>query len=177
MKKVFVITLACLTLGFAPVLGQLLTGHSDKTVNFREGPGMNFNVSNTIDNSNLLVILPGQAVNGFVEVFDVETSSRGYVYKTLISYGDTLLPQNQFFFEKSEENAQGEIELILINGTNKSLFFWINNLAYDLLPHEQKALIFQDENITYFSSVPGVFPIYGKEILKKGYSYRWSFSF
>jgi len=32
------------------------------------------------------------------------------------------------------------------------------------------------EDITFFSSAPGLFPVFGKEILKKGSSYRWNFS-
>lgn len=176
MKKVFVIAFVCLIHGFTPIFGQLITGNSEKTVNFRKGPGMNFNVSSTIDYSNLLVILPGQSVNGFVEVFDVETSTRGYVYKTLIAHKDTLNPQKQNFFKKSTKSSHGDVELILINRTSKSLFLWINGMHYDLLPFEKKVLVLQEENITYFSSVPGVFPIYGKEVLEKGFSYLWNFS-
>ncbi len=34
----------------------------------------------------------------------------------------------------------------------------------------------ETEDITFFSSAPGLFPVFGKEILKKGNVYRWNFS-
>jgi hypothetical protein len=37
-------------------------------------------------------------------------------------------------------------------------------------------LIFNDEEITYFSSAPGLYPVFGREILKKGNSYKWDFA-
>lgn len=159
-----------------PIKAQLVIGISKSEVNFREGPGMNFNVIQTIDKSDLLVILPREQQNGFVEVFDVETNSRGFVFESLIRITDTLNFQNQNFFEKSDENASGDLELVLVNLTDHQLYIWINNNSYDLSPHEKKTLIMQEENITYFSSVPGLFPIFGKEILKKGNTYQWKFS-
>ncbi|MBP1669842.1 MAG: hypothetical protein H6Q21_2208, partial [Bacteroidetes bacterium] len=47
---------------------------------------------------------------------------------------------------------------------------------YNLAPHEKKDLIFNDEEITYFSSAAGLYPVFGREILKKGYFYNWNFT-
>jgi hypothetical protein len=33
-----------------------------------------------------------------------------------------------------------------------------------------------DEDIVYFSSAPGLFPGFGKEVLQKGNTYVWKFS-
>ena len=159
-----------------PAAGQLNLGSAKSQINFREGPGLNFNVIHSIDHSNLLVILPGEPQNGFVEVFDIETSSHGFVYLTLIQVTDTLYYQKQFFTEKSGENAEGDIEVVLINRTSYQLYLWINNNSYDLYPHEKKVLILENEDITYFSSAPGLFPVFGKEILKTGSIYQWNFS-
>lgn len=52
-------------------------GNVNGEINFREGPGNNFRVLHTINKSNLLVVLPGEARNGYIEAFDIETSSRG----------------------------------------------------------------------------------------------------
>ena len=161
---------------FSPLAGQLKIGSVRSEINFREGPGTNFRVLHTINNSNLLVILPREPQNGFIEVFDVETSSRGYVYETLIQVTDTLDSQTQKYFEKSGDRPEGDIEIILINRTNNPLFVWINKNSYDLAPHEKKILILDMEEITYFSSVPGFFPVFGREILQKGNSYIWNFS-
>lgn len=158
------------------VLAQLRIGSANSEINFRQGPGPNFKVMHKIDASNLLVVLPGESQNGFVEAFDVETSSRGYVYETLIKITDSLNYGKQNFFEKSGEGAEGEVQIELVNGTTKPLFIWINKMSYDISPFEKKILVLNAEEITYFSSAPGLFPIFGKEILQKGNIYVWKFS-
>jgi len=159
-----------------PLQGQLRLGGSKSEINFREGPGLNFKVLATISSSNLLVILPGESKNGFVEVFDIESSSFGFILERLISVTDTLNFQKQHYFEKSGENENGDIGIELINRTDHTLFIWINKKIYNLAPNEKKDLIFSDEEITYFSSAPGLYPVFGREILKKGNYYRWDFA-
>ncbi len=169
---VFTLSIFTFTSGHA----QLRIGTANTGVNFREGPGKDYQIKQTIDTSNLLVVLPREAVNGFIEVFDVETSSRGYVAENLIHITDTLNFGQQHFFEKSGENANGDVEIDLINTTSLTLYVWINKFAYDIAPHEKKVLVLADEEVIYFSSAPGLFPVFGKEILQKGNTYTWKFS-
>jgi hypothetical protein len=159
-----------------PTYCQLKLGGSQSEINFREGPGTNAKVLSTISSSNLLVILPGEPQNGFVQVFDIESSSFGFVYEPLVKITDTLYFQKQHYFERSGENDYGYIEIELINRTDHSLFIWINKNIFNLSPHEKKDLIFNNEEITYFSSAPGMYPVFGREILKKGNSYKWDFT-
>ena len=158
------------------LFAQLKLGSARSQINFREGPGQNYKVVYTIDNSNLLVILPREPKNNFIEVFDIETSSYGFVSENLIVITDTLYFQKQHFFERSGESETGEIEIEMVNRTSKTLYVWINSNAYNLLPFEKKNLIMETEDIMFFSSAPGLFPVFGKEILKKGNSYRWDFT-
>jgi hypothetical protein len=159
-----------------PIFGQLKLGSTPSEINFREGPGINSKVLYTISSSNLLVILPGEPQSGFVEVFDIESSSFGFVYESLIKITDTLYFQKQHFFERSGINENGDIAIELINRTDHSLFIWINKNMYNLAPHEKKDLILNNEEIIYFSSAPGLYPVFGREILKKGNSYQWNFT-
>jgi hypothetical protein len=159
-----------------PVHAQLRLGTVYSEINFRQGPGINFKVLHTIDSSTLLVILPRETQNGFIEAFDVETSSRGYVYESLISITDTLEFGKQNYFEKSGEAADGSVEIELVNGTTHTLFVWINRNSWDLAPYEKKVLVMNDEEIIYFSSAPGLFPVFGKEVLQKGNTYVLKFS-
>jgi len=175
MKTRSLVFLILLLVCKSEVYGQLKLGGSPSEINFREGPGLNSTVLSTVSSSNLLVILPGEPENGFVEVFDIETSSFGYVYESLIQVTDTLIFQEQQFFERSGEIETGDIIIELINQTDHTLFIWINKNIYSIAPHEMKNLIFNDEEVTYFSSAPGLYPVFGREILKTGYSYRWDF--
>jgi hypothetical protein len=159
-----------------PLYGQLKLGSSQSEINFREGPGVDSKILSTISRSNLLVILPGEPQNSFVQVFDIESSSFGFVYEPYIRVNDTLFFQKQHFFERSGTNENGDITIELINRTTHSLFVWINKNIYNLNPHEKKDLIFNDEEITYFSSAPGLYPVFGREILKKGNAYQWTFT-
>jgi hypothetical protein len=176
MKTKLIVFLLLFVLFSFPLYSQLKLGNSQSEINFREGPGVNSRVLSSVGSSNLLVILPGELQNGFAQVFDIESSSFGFVYERLIKITDTLNFQKQHFFERSGENINGDIEIELINRTDKSLFVWINKNIFNLAPHEKKNLIFNDEEITYFSSAPGLYPVFGKEILKKGNSYKWNFT-
>ena len=129
----------------------------------------------TIDTSHLLVVLPREPHNDFVEVFDVETSSRGYVSQNHIQITDTLAFGKQNFFEKSGTHTTEDIEIEIINGTTHVLFVWINQISYDIEPREKKVLILEDEEVIYFTSTPGLFPVFGKEILERGGTYVWKF--
>ena len=175
MKK----NLVLIFIGFFLVnssFGQLLLGSANSSINFRSGPGLQYKIDHQIGTSNLLVVLPRAPQNGFIEVFDIETSSYGFVSQKLITITDTLNFQNQQFFEYAGENEQGSTEIELINGTAKTLFVWINSITYFLDPYEKKVLVFDNEDITFFSSAPDLFPVFGKEVLKKGQVYRWKFS-
>jgi uncharacterized protein YgiM (DUF1202 family) len=159
-----------------PVHGQLRLGTSQSEINFREGPGINSRILSTVSSSNLLVFLPREPQNGFVEVFDIESSSFGFVYEQLIQVTDTLRFQEQHFFERSDTTENGDVGIELINRTDRSLFVWINKSIFNLGPHEKKDLVYKDEEIIYFSSSPGLFPVFGREILRKGFIYKWNFT-
>jgi uncharacterized protein YgiM (DUF1202 family) len=174
MKTLFLLIL--LTTSSFGVFAQLKLGSAKSQVNFREGPGINYKIVSTIDNSNLLVILPRESRNNYIEVFDIESSSYGFVSEKLITVTDTLCFQKQHFFERAGENETAGVEIELLNHTSNSLYVWINTNSYNLSPFEKKVLIMDKEDVTFFSSSPGLFPVFGKEILKKGSTYRWNFS-
>jgi hypothetical protein len=171
-----IIALAILIFLYAPIHAQLRIGSSTTGVNFREGPGTSFRILHTINSSNLLVVLPREPVDEFIEVFDVETNSRGYVSEKLIQITDTLNFGPQHFFEKSGENTTGHVEIDIINTTIHTLYVWINKFTYDIAPREKKSLVLDDEEVIYFASTPGLFPVFGKEILQKGNTYVWTFT-
>lgn len=171
LLKLFVFTVSVLVLH--PVNAQLRIGSANTGLNFREGPGTEFKILHTIDTSNLLVVLPREVKNDFLEVFDVETSSRGYVSQNHIQITDTLAFGKQNFFEKSGKTNSGDVQIEIINGTSHTLFVWINKISYDLSPREKKTLVLEDEEVIYFSSTPGLFPVFGKEILQRGSTYVW----
>ena len=101
--------------------GQLRLGSSANEINFRQAPGTNSKVLSTISSSNLLVIMPREPQNGFVEVFDIESSSFGFVFESLISVTDTLNFSEQHFFERSAEGSVGDVNLEIINNTRISM--------------------------------------------------------
>jgi uncharacterized protein YgiM (DUF1202 family) len=174
MKTVFVFILMIVT--SAGVFAQLKLGSAKSEINLREGPGLNYKVSYTVSSSNLLVVLPREPKNNFLEVFDIETNSYGFVSEKLIVITDTLNFQKQHFFEKSGENEKGDVEINMVNQTTEKLYVWVNGNTYNLYPFEKKILLMNVEEITFFSSAPGLFPVFGREILKKGSAYRWNFT-
>jgi uncharacterized protein YgiM (DUF1202 family) len=174
MKTLFLFIL--MTAASSDIFAQLKLGSAKSEINLREGPGLNYKVTYTVGSSNLLVVLPREPKNNFLEVFDIETNSYGFVSEKLIVITDTLNFQKQHFFERSGENETGDVEIDMINQTSETLYIWINGNTYNLFPFEKKILMMNVEEITFFSSAPGLFPVFGREILKKGNAYRWNFS-
>ncbi len=173
--KIAIIVLLLFSAGYKSH-GQLRLGSSANEINFRQAPGTNSKVLSTVSSSNLLVIMPREPQNGFVEVFDIESSSFGFVFESLITVTDTLNFSEQHFFERSAEGSEGAVTQEVINNTEHPLFLWINRSIFNLDPHEKKDLVFNEEEIIYFSSAPGLFPVFGREVLKKGSTYRWNFT-
>ena len=176
IKAILILVLILLPAISMPAFSQLKMGSSQSEINFREGPGLDSKVLFTISRSNLLVILPREQKNGYVEVFDIESNSFGYVYESLIEITDTLNFQEQNYFERSDSASIDNIDIELINQTEQTLFVWINRSIYHLDPYEKKYLLLTDEEITFFSSAPGMYPVFGREILKRGYVYKWNFT-
>ncbi len=121
------------------------------------------------------MVLPRPAEKGFVEVFDVETSSLGYVAERLIEIMDTLKAGPPQFASSDTIFSGGEVEVILQNPSGRQVFVWINGSSWFLEPHEKKILVFNEGQFTYFASSPGLFPLFGMEVLKGGESYKWQF--
>ncbi len=176
IKSNLILAVIVLTSISMPALSQLKMGSSQSEINFREGPALNSKILFTISRSNLLVILPQEQEYGYVKVFDIESNSFGYVYESLIEITDTLYFQKQFYFERSDTTSKENIDIELINHTDRALFVWINKIIYHLDPYEKKYLLLTDEDITYFSSAPGIYPVFGREVLKKGFVYKWNFT-
>ncbi len=145
-------------------------------VNFREGPALSSPIKYSIDQSNLLVLLPDSSKNGFVEAFDVESSSFGFIYKSLVTVTDTLLGQQLSLGEKIDNTTEGDVNVVLINRFQSPLFIWLNGVWYQLQSRQRLSLVFDEALITYFSSTPGKFPVYGSVTLEMGNTYFWNFS-
>ncbi len=153
---------------------QVLIGHVQGKINFREGPGLDYGVIHTLDQSMRLVVLPREVTNGFVEVFDIESSSRGYVARHLITVTDTLRFTAPQIMERVGETASGgDVEVVLVNRTDRALYVWLNGFSYHMDPFEKKSLVFPTLEFTYFCSAPGFFPVMGKERVNKGSLYTW----
>ncbi len=151
MKTVFLFIL--LAAFFSDLSAQLKLGSAKSEINLREGPGLNYKVAYTIDNSNLLVVLPREPKNNFIEVFDIETNSYGFVSEKLIVITDTLNFQKQHFFERSGESETGDVEIDMINQTSETLYVWINSNTYNLFPFEKKVLLMNTgRNYVFFFS-------------------------
>ncbi len=104
MKTVFLFILAIATTsdGFA----QLKLGSAKSEINLREGPGLNYKVAYTRQQLKPAGYPSARPKNNFIEVFDIETNSYGFVSEKLIEIIDTLNFQKQQFFEKSGENER-----------------------------------------------------------------------
>lgn len=68
IKLFYTIVIFLIVFTHTPLQAQLRIGYANTGVNFREGPGKDFMVRQTIDTSNLLVVLPREPQIGRAHV-------------------------------------------------------------------------------------------------------------
>lgn len=161
---------------FAEVgFGQAYLGWTTKQVNFREGPGTEYDIISSLAPGTQIFIVSLESENEFYNIIDIETNTEGYIHKSFVKLGDRVESNEEGIFTPSGEISSTNPEIEIYNNTVKTLTLKLNFDTYTFSPHQRKTITLPPGNYNYRASAPGVIPDIGKEMVHSNMGYSWEF--
>ena len=154
---------------------QSYIGTITKQVNFREGPGTEYQIIYSLKAGTQIFISTLEADDNFYAIIDINTNKEGYVHKSYVKVGDLVSRSNRSVFTPNGESSSYESELKIYNNTNKSLTLKMNTQLFSFSPYETKNITISPDVYDFRASAPGVIPYIGTERLKSKQAYSWEF--
>lgn len=173
MKKLIFFTFLLLTasVGFS----QSYLGWVTKQVNFRQGPGSDYEVISSLKSGTQIFIVSLETENDFYNIIDIETDKEGYIHKAYIEVGERIKENESGLFVPSGKTATYNPTIEIFNNTSRTLTLKLNSTNYIFSPMEKKNLTLTPGAQNYRASAPGVIPNIGTEYLNSNMSYTWQF--
>ena len=103
MKKLIFFTFLLLTasVGFS----QSYLGWVTKQVNFRQGPGSDYEVISSLKSGTQIFIVSLVTENDFYNIIDIETDKEGFIHKSFVQLGDIVEKNESGMFTPSGKTS------------------------------------------------------------------------
>ncbi len=173
MKNLILITLFLLTT--IPSFSQSYLGWVTKQVNFRQGPGTDYDVISSLKAGTQIFIVSLDAENNFYNIIDIATDKEGYIHKSFVKLGQIVEKNEQGMFTPSGETSTYNPEIEIFNNTSLTLTLKLNSDTYTFLPKQRKNINLSPGSCNYRASAPGVIPNIGTEYMESNMGYTWQF--
>ncbi len=157
------------------IYSQSYLGTITKQVNFREGPGSEYNIISSLKPNSQVFIISLDSENDFYNIIDIATDREGYVHKSYLKIGKLVSKSNQSVFTPNGKSSDYDSEVKIFNNTSKTLTLKMNTEVYRFTPYETKNIKFTPGEYDFRASAPGVIPYIGTERLKSSQGYSWQF--
>lgn len=144
-------------------------------VNFREGPGKDYQIIKSLEAGAQVFIASLDAENEFYNIIDIETNKEGYVHKSFIQLGDRVDVSNEKMFVPDGKSSDYKPDVEIYNNTNLQMTLKMNNQNFVFQPQERRKISLSPERYSYRASAPGVIPYLGNESLESNMIYSWEF--
>lgn len=154
---------------------QSYLGTITKRVNFRQGPGSEFGIINSLNPGSQIFIVSLETENDFYNIINIETNEEGYVHKSFVKIGKLVARSNRSVFTQDGESSSYESEVKIFNNTSKTLTLKMNSESFYFSPYETKNISISPGEYDFRASAPGVIPYIGSEKLKNNQAYSWQF--
>ena len=173
MKKVFILFFFFLLSisGFS----QSYLGNITKQVNFREGPGSDYEIIKSLKPGAQIFISSLDTDDDFYNIVDIESDLEGYVHKSYVKVGKIVSRSTGGVFSPDGESSEYNPEISIFNNTNKRLSLKLNSEIYYFSPKESKTIKLEPGKCDFRASAPGVQPNIGTEYLDGNRRYSWQF--
>lgn len=173
MKK-SILLIALLTTAIAG-FSQSYLGSITKQVNFRQGPGKDYEVIGSLKSGTQIFIVSVDAENNFYDVIDIQTNEEGYVHKSFVKVGKRVKENSEGIFSASGETSSYNPNVEIFNNTSLTLTLKVDDETYAFNPKEKRTITLTPGAISYRASAPGIIPNIGTEHLKSNERYSWEF--
>jgi hypothetical protein len=156
-------------------IAQSFLGTITKQVNFRGGPGIDYNVVGSLKPGTQLFIVSLNAENDFYDVIDIQTNKEGYVHKSFVKVGKQVKENKEGIFSSNGETSSYNPEVEVFNNTRLTLTLKLNDETYSFNAQEKRKITVSPGAISYRASAPGVIPSIGTERVESKEGYTWQF--
>ena len=155
--------------------GQSYLGWVTKQVNFRQGPGTEYDIIKPLAPGSQIFIVSIVPENDFYNVIDIKTDLEGYIHKSYVKIGQFVKKNEGGIFTPSGKSDTYNSDVEIFNSTTSTLTLKMNSIIYSFSPNETKKISFSPGNYEYRASAPGVIPDIGSESLASNMLYSWKF--
>lgn len=173
MKKT--IYLIFLLLNAIIAFSQSYLGWVTTNVNFRHGPGTDYNIISTLTPGNQIFIISVNPENEFLNVIDIATDKEGYIHKSFIQIGEIVKENEDNLFTPSGKTSTYNPDIEIYNDTELTLTLKLNSDLYVFSPKQKRTLTLPPGTYKYRASAPGVIPNIGTEYMESNMGYTWQF--
>lgn len=173
MKKFIVFIFVFLSASL--VFSQSYLGWVTKEVNFRQGPGLDYNVLSSLKPGSQIFIISLESENDFYNVIDIATNTEGYVHKSFVKLGDLIEKNERGMFTPIGKTSNYDPEIEILNNTSLTLTLKLNSKTYTFSPKQKRKLILSPGFYDYRASASGVIPSIGTEYMESNMRYTWEF--
>jgi uncharacterized protein YgiM (DUF1202 family) len=173
MKRLFLILIFLLTstIGFS----QSYLGWVTKQVNFRLGPGTDYDVISSLKPGTQIFIITLDTESEFYNIIDIATDREGYIHKSFIKLGEIVQKNERGIFTPSGKTSEYNPEIEIFNNTTRTLTLKLNTETYTFSPMQKKTITLSPGSYNYRASAPGVIPNIGTESMVSNMAYTWQF--
>lgn len=178
MKTKYLSYFSCFILVFGianNLKAQSFMGWATATVNFREGPGTDYEIISKIQGGSQIFIISNETENDFFNVIDIKTNNEGYIHKNYVKLGELVPFREGGVFQPSGKSDSYESEVEIFNNTVKTLILNMGNVRHEFKPREKRWLSLIPGEFNFRASAAGVIPMIGKELFLQNQKYTWEF--
>lgn len=157
------------------VNAQSYLGTITKQVNFRAGPGSQYEIIGSLKPNSQVFIISKETEDGFYNVIDISTNKTGYVHKSFVRIDRELEKSDGSFIAPSGSSAGRDTEVEIFNNTSGSMTLKLNSTTYTFSSQEKQTITVTPDTYNFIASAPGVTPLYGSKSLDANRRYTWQF--
>jgi hypothetical protein len=156
-------------------ISQSYLGWATKKVNFRNGPGTEYETITSINQGAQLFIVSLEPENDFYNVIDIATDKEGYIHKSFIKVGEKVSINEERVFAVIGKSSNTNPQVEIYNNTTTTMTLKLNNDRHTFSPYERKIITSTAGKCSYRASAPGVIPNVGIEVWESNMIYSWEF--
>lgn len=154
---------------------QSYLGTTTKSVNFRSGPGTDYEIMKTLPRGANIFIIDAVEENDFYQAIDIASNQYGYIHKEYFIFGKYVDKKEGGLFTPNGNTNSETPEVEVYNNTELELTLRLNSITYVFDPKQKRNIPLTSGSYDYIASAPGVMPSIGVERLESNKSYKWQF--
>jgi uncharacterized protein YgiM (DUF1202 family) len=173
MKKIIISILIALITNIIYCQSYLAT--ITKQVNFRQGPGDNYEVISSLKPGTQVFILSTELEDDFYNIIDIKTDTEGFIHKSFVKIGKLIAKSDGSFIQAIGNTTTDNAEANIFNNTNITMTLKLNSEVYKFMPKETKKIVLTPGDYSFRASAPNVIPNVGIKNFKTNGAYNWQF--